>query len=82
MSINGETITSRPFGPDFANNLYLRSHLSLYKGPGKLGDDLAPDVTLGEYKNGYILWCIDFTKGQDAQPDNFHLIERGNLRME
>ena len=82
VSINGETIMSRPFEPDFENNLYLRSYLSLYQGLGKLGDDWAPDVTLGEYKNGYTLWCIDFTKDQEAQLDKFHLIQTGNLRIE
>ncbi|XP_022301109.2 uncharacterized protein F54H12.2-like [Crassostrea virginica] len=82
ISINGETITTRPYEPDFADNLYLRSYLSLYQGLGKLGDDWAPDVTIGEYKNGYTLWCIDFTKDQEAQLDKFHLIQTGNLRIE
>ena len=82
VSINGDTMMSRPFEPDFANNMYLRSYLSLYQGLGKLGYDWAPDVTLGEYKNGYTLWCIDFTKDQEAQLDRFHLIQTGNLRIE
>ena len=56
--------------------------MSLYQGLGKLGDDWAPDVTFGEYKNGYTLWCIDFTKDQEAQLDKFHLIQTGNLRIE
>nr|XP_022311169.1 uncharacterized protein F54H12.2-like [Crassostrea virginica] len=81
-SINGETITSRPFEPDFDENLYLRSYLSLYQGLGKLGEDWAPDVTLGEYKNGYTLWYIDFTKDQEAQLDKFHIIKTGILRIE
>ncbi|XP_022294910.2 uncharacterized protein F54H12.2-like [Crassostrea virginica] len=82
VSINGDTVMSRPYEPDFANNMYLRSYLSLYQGLGKLGYDWAPDVTLGEYKNGYTLWCIDFTKDQEAQLDRFHLIQTGNLRIE
>ena len=82
VSINGETVMSHPFEPDFANNMYLRSYLSLYQGLGKLGYDWAPDVTLGAYKNGYTLWCIDFTKDQEAQLERFHLIQTGNLRIE
>ena len=35
VSINGETVMSRPFEPDFANNMYLRSYLSMYQGLGK-----------------------------------------------
>ena len=73
---------SRPFEPDFDENMYLRSYLSLYQGLGKLGEDWAPDVTLGEYKNGYTLWCIDFTKDQEVQLDKFHIIKTGNLRIE
>lgn len=34
VSINGETISTRPFEPDFTNDLYLRSYLSLYQGLG------------------------------------------------
>ena len=60
---------SRPFEPDFVDNMYLRSYLSLYQGLGKLGYDWAPDVTLGcvhyllqkhkrkkTYKNGCYLF--------------------------
>lgn len=82
VSINGETITTRPFVPDFANDLYLRSYLSLYQGLGKFGEDWAPDISFEEYKDGYTLWCVDFTKDQEAQLDKFHLIETGNLRIE
>jgi hypothetical protein len=49
---------------------------------GKLGQDWAPDITLEEYKNGYTLWCVDFTKDQEAQTDKFHLIQTGNLGVE
>lgn len=52
--------------------------MSLYQGRGKLGDDWAPDITLEEYK----LWCVAFTKDQEAQLDKFHLIETRNLRIE
>lgn len=55
VSINGETITTRPFEPDFANDLYLRSYLSLYQGLGKFGEDWAPDISFEEYKDGYTL---------------------------
>lgn len=82
VSINGETITTRPFEPDFANDLYLRSYLSLYQALGKFGEDWAPDISFEEYKDGYTLWCVDFTKDQEAQLDKFHLIETGNLRIE
>ena len=47
-----------------------------------MGEDWAPDITLEEYKNGYSLWCIDFTKDQEAQLNKFHLIETENLRIE
>ena len=82
ISINGEMMETRPLEPNFTNDQYLRSYLSLYKGLGKLGQDWAPDITLEEYKNGYTLWCVDFTKDQEAQTDKFHLIQTGNLRVE
>ncbi|XP_056003251.1 uncharacterized protein LOC130049508 [Ostrea edulis] len=82
ISINGEMMETRPLEPNFTDDQYLRSYLSLYKGLGKLGQDWAPDITLEEYKNGYTLWCVDFTKDQEAQTDKFHLIQTGNLRVE
>lgn len=82
VSINRDTISTRPFEPDFTNNLNLRSYLSLYQGLGKFGSDWAPDINFEEYKDRYTLWCIDFTKDQEAQLDKFHLIETGNLRIE
>lgn len=62
--------------------MYLRSYLSLYQALGKFGEDWAPDISFEEYKDGYTLWCVDFTKDQEAQLDKFHLIETGNLRIE
>ncbi|XP_062616114.1 uncharacterized protein F54H12.2-like [Saccostrea cucullata] len=82
VSINGETISTRCFEPNFNDNLYLRSYLSLYQALGKLGEDWAPDITLEEYKSGYTLWGWDFTEDQEAQSDEFHIIETGNLRVE
>ncbi|XP_056003878.1 uncharacterized protein F54H12.2-like [Ostrea edulis] len=82
VSINGDMMETRPLEPNFTADQYLRSYLSLYKGLGKLGQDWAPDITLEEYKNGYSLWCMDFTKDQEAQTDKFHLIQTGNLRVE
>jgi hypothetical protein len=72
-------IETRPLEPNFTDNQYLRSYLTLYKGLGKVGQDWAPDITLEEYKSGYTLWCVDFTKDQEAQTDKFHLNQTGNL---
>jgi hypothetical protein len=82
ISINGEMMKIRPLEPNVADDQYLRSYLSLYKGLRKLGQDWSHDITLEEYKNGYTLWCVDFTKDQKAQTDKFHLIQTGNLRVE
>ncbi|XP_056022006.1 uncharacterized protein F54H12.2-like [Ostrea edulis] len=82
VSINGEMIETRPLEPNFNDDQYLRSYLTLYKGLGKLAQDWAPDISLEEYKKGYTLWCVDFTKDQEAQTDKFHLIQTGNLRVE
>lgn len=49
---------------------------------GKFVADWAPDITFDEYKDGYTLWCIDFTKDREAQLEKLHLIETGYLRIE
>ncbi|XP_062600266.1 uncharacterized protein F54H12.2-like [Saccostrea cucullata] len=57
VSINGETMSNRCFEPNFNDDLYLRSYLSLYQALGKLVEDWAPDITLEKYKSGFTLWC-------------------------
>jgi hypothetical protein len=49
---------------------------------GNLGQEWVPNITLEEYKSGYTLQCVDFTKDQEAQTDKFHLIQTENLRVE
>ena len=83
ISLNGETQNTRPFEPDFANNSYLRSYLSLYQALGRIGEDWAPDIGQKEYGEGFTLWGYDFTPDQNAQSfEKFHLIKTGNMRIE
>ena len=82
VSINGESLGTRPLEPDFENNLYLKSYLSLYQGLGRLGEDWAPSVTIDNYRRGYTLWCFDLTADQDNDQSKLHWIKTGNLRVE
>lgn len=45
-------MTARLFEPDFANDQYLISYLSVYKGLGHLEGNWVPDITKEEYKKG------------------------------
>ena len=82
-SINGQSICSKPFEPDFVNLDFTRSYLSIFQGMGKMADDYTPDISLNDYGNGYALWMLDFTASQDGwEPDKFHLIKTGNMRVE
>ena len=82
VSINGESLGTRPLEPDFENNLYLRSYLSMYQGLGRLGEDWSPAVTFISYRKGYTLWCFDLTADQDNDQSKMHWIKTGNLRIE
>ncbi|GFU74675.1 uncharacterized protein F54H12.2 [Trichonephila clavipes] len=54
-------IPSKPFQPNFANNLYARSYLSLFTDLNRFHNSQNINITYGEYSKGYTMYAIDLT---------------------
>lgn len=78
---DAKQIPSKPYQPDFDNNNTLRSYLSLYEVSGKLFQDSSLGINREEYGGGYTLFGFDLTPDL-SQTGCFHLIKKGNIRLE
>ena len=71
----------KPLQPDFSNNLYVQSYLTLFSGTGKQFKDEDNSISCDNNGSGYTLFAFDLTP--DLSEDNhFNLIKRGSLRIE
>jgi hypothetical protein len=72
---------NKPLKPDFDNNLYLRSFMTLFEGTGLLNDDRGHGITRNTYKNGCTLYAFDLTADM-AEGSHVDPIKHGSLRMD
>ena len=85
---NGSLCTStddwdpaKPLQPDFGNNAFVRSYLNLFTSTCKIWQDEGNGLTRSDFRHGYTFLGFDLT------PDAcdgwcFHLVRKGNLRVE
>ena len=78
---DGQQIPSKPLKPDFENNVYARSYMTLFTGTGTGWKDAGLDIEYSEYGQGYSFFCFDLTPslldGNVTEP-----IRSGSLRLE
>ena len=79
--VDGRQITSKPFQPNFEDDLFVRSYMSLFSSTGKMWQDEGNGLTRSDYRHGYTFFGFDLTPGQCDSPC-FHLVQKGNLRIE
>lgn len=81
LYVNGEMVPSRPFQPDFGNNLYIRDYLSLFDGTRTMFTDRTIDISRDDYGKGFTIWIFDLSPdhgcGECASPPR-----NGNVRVE
>ena len=82
VSCNGHSIYNRPFEPNFADKLYLRSYLSLHQAVSSFGHDKSFNISKKDYIGGYCLWGYDLTPDQGSEEGQLHPIKTGTLRVE
>ena len=75
--VDGLQIPAKPFQPNFADNLLVRSYASLFTSTGKIWQDEGNGLT----RDGYTFYCFDLTPDQCDGPC-FNLVQTGNLRIE
>lgn len=82
LFIDSVQIPSKPFTPDFGNNLYARNYNTLFSDTGILYSDTGNDISFSEYKNGYCLTVFDLTADMSCHDQHWNIIKSGTLRFE
>ena len=79
--VDGRQIPSKLFQPNFADDLFVRSYMSLFSSTGKMWQDEGNGLTRSDYRHGYTFFGFDLTPDQCDGPC-FHLVQKCNLRIE
>ena len=79
--VDGRQIPSKPFQPNFEDDLFVRSYMSLFTSTGKIWQDEGSGLTRSDFRHGYNLFGFDLTPDQCDGPC-FHLVQKGNLCTE
>ncbi|GFR07667.1 uncharacterized protein F54H12.2 [Trichonephila clavata] len=75
-------IPSKPFQPNFDNNLYARSYLSLFTDLNRFHNSQNINITYGEYSKGYTLYAIDLTPDMAAGETHMSINRTGNIAID
>ena len=81
LYLDGSQVPCKPLQPDFDNNLYTRSYVSLFTGTGLLTQDRGNQISWDDFANGYTLFAFDLTPDL-SDGGHFNVIKQGNLRLE
>ena len=79
--LGGEQYPSKPLMPNYSENHFLRSYMTLFEGTGMLNDNRGHGIRRSDYKDGFALYAFDLTpdmtEGSHVDP-----IKHGSLRMD
>ena len=79
--VDGRQVPAKPLQPNFETGQYVRSYVNLFSATGKQGQDEGNELTRDDFGNGYTFFGFDLTP--DACDGScFHLVQKGNLRIE
>ncbi len=79
--LDGQQIPAKPLQPNFEEDMYIRSYLTLYQGTGMYGDDAGNTISRKEYKHGYTLYAFNLTPDLAEGLGHLNLIKHGDLRL-
>jgi len=82
LSVDGKLIPTHHYTPDFTNDLYVRSYMSLYSATGRHQRDKGLGLTYDEYKGGQVAHFFDLTPDHCATADHLSLTRQGTVRVE
>jgi hypothetical protein len=80
--MDGIQIPTKPFTPNFTDNLFIREYNSLFDGSGIFHKDVGLSITRSDYSEGFSLICTDMTPDLSCHEGHWCLIKNGNLRLE
>jgi hypothetical protein len=83
-NIDGVMIPSKPFTPNFDNNLYAREYYNLYEAFNQNHCEPNLDVTFTEFKTSCTLFALNLSPDKNDGPEcgYIDLIKRGNMRLD
>lgn len=82
LSLDGEQRPNIPLTPNFENELYLDSYLSLFMATGKLNRDEGLIISRTEYSQGYTLYAFDLSTDLSADSLHSDTINTGNFKID
>ncbi len=82
LSLDGELKPNIPLTPNFADDLYLESYMSLFMATGKFNIDEGLIISRSEYAHGYTLYGFDLSSDQSADALYFDTIKSGNFKAD
>ena len=83
ISVNGESLLSKPFKLSFSNNpRYIEAFLSQFAGTGKIFLDDGNGIARDEFPKGFALYCFDLTPDMCSTGQHFNTVQKGNLAID
>ena len=79
--LDGRHIPSKPFQPNFEDDLFIRSYMSLFSSTDKMWQDEGNGLSRSDFLHGYTYFGFDLTSDQ-CDGACFHLVQKGNLCVE
>ncbi|XP_067125819.1 glutamate receptor ionotropic, kainate 5-like [Centruroides vittatus] len=75
-------IPSKHFVPDYDNNLYARSFLTLFEDIGCINHHKYTNISYKDYKDGYTLYSFDLPPDRSASESHKSVNQIGNISIE
>lgn len=82
LFVDSTQIPSKPFQPDFANDLYVRNYHTLFSDSGIFFSDAGNGISFNDYASGYCLTAFDLTPDLSCREQHWNIIRSGTMRFE
>lgn len=79
---DGVSVSGRPFSPDFANGMIMRSYMQTMQTFHYYNNDDTNGLTLEEFANGYTIFAFDLTADKDISAPHRQARNTKNLRLD
>lgn len=79
---DGRMIPAKPYQPNYDNNLYARSYMSLFTDLNRYHTSPNINISFEEYKQGYTLYSIDLTPDLAASESHASVNKSGNIAID
>lgn len=82
LSLDGEQKPNLPLTPQYDDDLYMESYMSMFIATGKINNDEGLIITRNDYPKGYALYCFDLSSDMSSDALHFDTIKAGNFKID